>query len=68
MRDGEWRAVAAIPLRAVKIAVEKNNKARFLFCRTRSGRNINRSDAHSSWGGATPHDVKGFGELVFSLE
>ena len=68
VKDGEWRAVAAIPLRALNIAVEKNNKARVLFCRTRSGRNCNRSDAHSSWGGADPHKIEGFGELVFSLE
>ena len=66
--EKEWKAVVTIPLKNLKITVEQNNKAKVLFCRTRSAQGDFDSDSHSSWAGALPHDLKGFGELEFSLE
>jgi hypothetical protein len=66
--DGEWLAVVTIPLKDLKITVEQNNRVRAFFSRTRSAQGNFDSDAHSSWAGAVPHNVKAFGELEFELE
>ena len=49
-RDGEWRAVAAIPLRSFDAGIEQNNRIRALFYRARPSRGTEKT-VHSSWGG-----------------
>ena len=68
MRNGEWRAVVAIPLKSVKITVEENNRVRALFYRCRPARSKKEHNVHSSWGGGQVHSAGSFGELVFDLE
>ena len=62
----EWRAVAAIPLKSVKLNIEQDNrvKATFYRCRTGNGKH----NSHSSWTGSQVHSVSSFGELVFQHE
>ena len=68
IKDGEWRAVAAIPLKAVGIAPEQNNKVSALFYRAHPPRGPKERTRHTSWGGGKVHSPDGFGELVFQLE
>ena len=68
MPDGEWRAVAAIPLKAVGIAPEQNNKVPMLFYRLHPARSPKEHARHTSWGGGKVHSPDGFGDLVFQLE
>ena len=68
VKDGEWRAVAAIPLKAVGISPEQNNKVSALFYRAHPPRGPKQPTRHTSWGGGKVHSPDGFGELVFSLE
>ena len=68
VKDGEWRAVAAIPLKAVGIVPEQNNKISALFYRAHPPRGPKQPTRHTSWGGGKVHSPDGFGELVFSLE
>ena len=67
VKNGEWRAVAAIPFASVGITVVQNNRVRFLFHRGRAGTQ-GKSNVHSSWGGGLVHSPDSFGELVFALE
>lgn len=67
LKNGEWRAVAAIPFASVGITVVQNNRVRFLFHRGRAGAQ-GKSNVHSSWGGGWVHSPDSFGELVFALE
>ena len=66
-RSGEWRAVAAIPLKSFDAGIEQNNRIRGLFYRVRPSRGQERT-VHSSWGGGKVHSFDTFGELVFALE
>ncbi len=62
----EWRAVAVIPLKSVKLAIEQNNRVKATFYRCRSGQG--KHNVHSSWTGSQVHSVSSFGELVFLHE
>ena len=68
--DGEWRAVAIIPLKSVNIAVEQNNKIRAMFYRVRPKRAGVDGDStiHSAWAGGKVHSASSFGELIFLHE
>ena len=68
VKEGEWRAVVAIPLKSVGVVIEQNNKIRTGFFRTRPGRGGKDTTVHSGWGGAVPHNIKQFGELVLLHE
>ena len=68
VKDGEWRAVAAIPFKSAGIIPEQNNKVRALFFRTRPGKDETGPSEHSTWGGGKVHSVDSFGELIFELE
>lgn len=62
----EWRAVVALPLKSVKLAIEQNNRVKATFYRCRSGQNGH--NVHSSWNGSQVHSASSFGELIFLHE
>ena len=69
VKDGEWRAVVAIPVAAVGAKLEQNNKVRALIYRCRPMREGEKGGhQHSTWGGGKVHSADSFGELVFSHE
>ena len=68
VRDGEWRAVAAIPLKSVGIVPEQNNRVSALIYRAHPARGGKQPRRHSSWGGGKVHSVDSFSDLVFQVE
>ena len=68
VKDGEWRAVAAIPLKSVGIAPEQNNRVPALIYRSHPARGKKQPRQHSSWGAGKVHSVDSFSDLVFLLE
>ena len=68
VKNGEWRAVIAIPFTSIGVVIEQNNRIRAGFFRTRPGRGGKDTTVHSGWCGAVPHNIKQFGELVLLHE
>ncbi len=60
--------MAVIPLKAVGIVPEQNNRVPALFYRLHPSRGPKIRARHSSWGGGKVHSTDGFGDLVFQVE
>ena len=67
-KDGEWRAVAAIPFKSVGLVIEQNNRVRALFYTQIAPRSAAEHSINTAWCAGKVHSVDSFGELVFDLE